>query len=435
MKMFKIFGIVVLFLYIPFLVSCGSTASFHQEALQTRSAAISSGDLARAFSLPTASIVEFKYFLKDGSVEIVNIYPQKKGVITDEDIKEPSEKVIDQARANNVSVNPKEGYMLDYVIINSNGTYACPFPKTGGDKNTYQATTNVSVFYGHDNMVKDPADAVVQTVLSPLALALTILGEKPSNYTLQLSQERVNIIGKAVEADTINYLKDRVNNSRSPEELMTIYRVYHNLPGIQTAVSRARELDPTYVSSALPVANTEIAAAERIVRSNVPESERSAAVAAEVEDWQQELLNEKFDMQLSANNMDPSANTRRQTGEHQYIFHYQDMVQDAVIHMKLRGRPNNGIKYPAKIAVRYRMTVPVKNITRKAFLGIDFHQDDIDEYEEVRHYTLKSKDDMINDRVTFKMDVASSAKVLTIQQDKVLNGDPELTVDVVEVSN
>jgi hypothetical protein len=243
------------------------------------------------------------------------------------------------------------------------------------------------------------------------------------------------LIGKAVEADLISYFTKKIETSNSAMELMDIYRIYHNHPNANLALSRAKQIDPNYVTSALPAANAEVAAITRIMESDTPEDKRSEAVAQEVQDWQQELLNQKFDIQLTSNSLAPEENERTQSGPHQYWLHYQAMQQEIDINSSIKGVPNNGIVYPCTIKVRYLLSIPVTNISRKMMFGLDLHLDDIETKETIREYTLKSGSDVARDSVSFKIDVAMSATVLTLQQDQVLNGDPELSVDIIEIKD
>jgi hypothetical protein len=243
------------------LIGCSNSVTFHEETLRRKSYTIQRGDLGRALTSPIANIVEFKYSLKDGSIEIINIYPQKTGYVFDDEINEPARNIVDRARENNVNVNPKTGHMVDYVIIYANGTYQCPYPILGTDGKTYEPISSISVFYGHDGEVTGIGDALIQTAVSPLTLAMMLMGDKPQHYTLKISMKRMRILGRAVEAETLAYIKNRINSSTSAKELLNYYRDYNNLPDIETALSRARQLDPSYVDYALPSINAEIAAA------------------------------------------------------------------------------------------------------------------------------------------------------------------------------
>jgi hypothetical protein len=428
-------GIAISFIFLLALVGCGKSATFHKSALESTSATIKPGDLTRSLTLPSAMVVEFKYALKDGKIDIVKIYEQNRGIVKDSDIIDISKETIDEARKNNVSVYPKQGYMLDFVTINTNGTYACPFPSPGGDMKTYQGTTSTSVFYDHAEIITDASSAIVHTVLSPVALALAILGEKPSNYALQLSRERVNLIGKAVEAESIKHIKNVITNSNSAEELLNFYKKYSKLPGIDTALARAKTINPSYVDSTLPAIKVELAATEKVMAAGVSEGEIQEAVDKEVAEWRQQILNEKFNMDLSVNTIGETGNQQTHLGlGTNYVlnklFDATATFHEIFLNVSLSGKPNNGLKYPANIKVKYTLTTPVKKVLR-GFVAI--HDDEIE--EEIRSYTLNSSSDVIKDVVKFKFIAAVTTNLAFMNMDKVLEGDPELSVDVIEVSD
>jgi hypothetical protein len=241
---------------------------------------VSPGEITRALTLPAAAVIAFKYWLDDGKIEIIKVYPQDKPNITDNDIKNPTQKIVMAARERNVTTAPEHKFMVDYVIVNTNGTYACPFAAPGSDKSIYSQAKNASVFYDYSNVVSGPADAVTKAVLSPLAAALTVLGKTPKNYRQQISPERVKQFGTAVETIAMQQLNEKVTSSTSAAELMDIYKNYNNYSHAQVALQRAKKVDPAYVKSVEKSVKGEVAAMSKSRSDGVASDTDKAAYEA-----------------------------------------------------------------------------------------------------------------------------------------------------------